>query len=108
MAPIEDGTARSLADTVQKLEAKVKELEYKIDSLQGGSSKSSPSSQEVRMILMGPPGAGMCFQLPMEPFYRSPDQRLTQWPTGKGTQAPNIKERFSCCHLVRSPLKGDF
>lgn len=26
-------------------------------------------------------------------------------PIGKGTQAPNIKERFSCCHLVRIAYK---
>lgn len=24
---------------------------------------------------------------------------------GKGTQAPNIKEKFSCCHLVRPPIR---
>lgn len=23
-------------------------------------------------------------------------------PAGKGTQAPKIKEKFNCCHLVRS------
>lgn len=59
MAPIGDDQARELLDLVQRLDTRVKQLESKIESLQGGSPKPIPSSKEVRMILMGPPGAGM-------------------------------------------------
>jgi len=80
MAPIGDDTQRALEDMVQKLENRVKELENKLENFQGGSSKSTSVGKEVRMILMGPPGAG------------------------KGTQAPKIKERFSCCHLATGDM----
>lgn len=59
MAPIGDDTARALEDLVQKLDQRVKELENKLENLQGGSSKPKSVGEEVRMILMGPPGAGM-------------------------------------------------
>jgi adenylate kinase len=55
MAPIGEGTVQSLQDMVNKLESRVKELE---DKLQGASGGAKPSSEGVRMILMGPPGAG--------------------------------------------------
>lgn len=58
MAPIGDETARALQDLVQKLDQRVKELESKVENLQGGSSKPKSVGEEVRMILMGPPGAG--------------------------------------------------
>jgi len=80
MAPIGDDTARALEDLVQKLDQRVKELENKLENLQGGSSKPKSVGEEVRMILMGPPGAG------------------------KGTQAPKIKEKFSCCHLATGDM----
>jgi adenylate kinase len=44
-----------------------------------GSSSSKPQ-QEMRMVLMGPPGAG------------------------KGTQAPKIKEQFCVCHLATGDM----
>ena len=44
-----------------------------------GSSTSKPQ-QEMRMVLMGPPGAG------------------------KGTQAPKIKEQFCVCHLATGDM----
>lgn len=58
MAPIGDDQARALQEMVQQLQSKVKELEIKVDHLQGGSSKPNGFGKEVRMILMGPPGAG--------------------------------------------------
>jgi adenylate kinase len=97
MAPIGDDTVKALQDLVNKLESRVKELEDKLTHAQGGTK---PTSEEgVRMILMGPPGAGMssrsfCCQLTC----RGPPANF--YFVGKGTQAPRIKERFSCCHLV--------
>jgi adenylate kinase family enzyme len=46
----------------------------------GQSSSSSSNKPELRMILMGPPGAG------------------------KGTQAPKIKKDFCVCHLATGDM----
>jgi adenylate kinase len=53
MAP----TSEDLHDLVAKLEARVKDLEQKL--LHVGASKPTGVLEGVRMILMGPPGAGM-------------------------------------------------
>lgn len=77
MAPIGEKDVQGLTDLVHKLELRVKELEDKLTHASGGPK---PSTDGVRMILMGPPGAG------------------------KGTQAPKIKEKFSCCHLATGDM----
>lgn len=72
MGAIENELKR-LQDVISGLDDRVKNLEQR-------SSGTTPLTTDgIRMILIGPPGAG------------------------KGTQAPNIKEKFSCCHLVRCP-----
>ncbi|PQE22795.1 adenylate kinase protein [Rutstroemia sp. NJR-2017a BBW] len=78
MAPIGDDTVQALQELVNKLESRVKQLEDKLQHASGGPAPSSYES--IRMILMGPPGAG------------------------KGTQAPKIKEKFSCCHLATGDM----
>ncbi|KAF2180181.1 adenylate kinase [Zopfia rhizophila CBS 207.26] len=77
MAPLQDQVVDDLKSLVSKLENRVAELEAKIA---GGESSSSASSEGVRMILMGPPGAG------------------------KGTQAPKIKEKYCVCHLATGDM----
>lgn len=57
MAPIGDDTVQTLQDLVQKLESRVKQLEDKLNHAQAGTTHSTVEG--VRMILMGPPGAGM-------------------------------------------------
>jgi hypothetical protein len=52
MAPITE----DLHELVAKLEARVKDLEAKLFETGGAEKKSTDS---VRMVLMGPPGAGM-------------------------------------------------
>ena len=65
MAPIVDDSVERLKDLVHKLESRVQQLEAKLGD--SGSSPSQPqkpkSNESIRMILMGPPGAGMCGQL---------------------------------------------
>ncbi|RFU32662.1 hypothetical protein B7463_g3659, partial [Scytalidium lignicola] len=78
MAPIGDGAVQALQDMVDKLTSRVKELEDRLQHVSGGTTHSV--NEGVRMVLMGPPGAG------------------------KGTQAPKIKERFSCCHLATGDM----
>ncbi|KAI5927860.1 adenylate kinase-domain-containing protein [Camillea tinctor] len=68
-----DNEFKRLQDVVSSLEDRVKRLEQR-------QSGGSISTESVRMVLMGPPGAG------------------------KGTQAPKIKEKFSCCHLATGDM----
>ena len=61
MAPISDDTVEALRDTIHKLESRVQQLEAKLGHSDGSSSTGSSKKplQSVRMILMGPPGAGL-------------------------------------------------
>jgi len=77
MAPLQDQAVDDLKNLVHRLESRVAELEAK---LTGGESGSSSPSSSMRMILMGPPGAG------------------------KGTQAPKIKEKYCVCHLATGDM----
>lgn len=54
MAPITEQHVESLKDHIHKLEARIWELEQR---LQGGGTKV-PKPDSMRMILIGPPGAG--------------------------------------------------
>ena len=97
MAPITDDIVEALRDTVHKLESRVQQLEAKLGHSDGSSSTSSSRTplQSVRMILMGPPGAGMR-PAPKEAFLS------VSLPVciGKGTQAPKIQDKYCACHLV--------
>lgn len=63
-------------DELSKMRDVITNLESRVKRLEGRQGGGPATAEEIRMILIGPPGAG------------------------KGTQAPKIKERFSCCHLV--------
>lgn len=75
MGAIEDQVQR-LHDVVARLEGRIKDLEVR----HLGGAAGHKTIDEVRMILIGPPGAG------------------------KGTQAPKIKEKFGCCHLATGDM----
>lgn len=55
MAPITEDALSGLKNTIHQLEAKVSELENRLAN--GGKPKSV--AEQMRIILMGPPGAGM-------------------------------------------------
>ena len=57
MAPITDDTVEALRDTIRQLESRVHQLEAKMGG-GDGSSQPKKGSKSIRMILMGPPGAG--------------------------------------------------
>ncbi|KAK4140905.1 adenylate kinase [Dichotomopilus funicola] len=71
-----------LDDEIKRLEGIISTLDGRVRALEtrqvGGSQKKT--AEEIRMILIGPPGAG------------------------KGTQAPKIKEKFNCCHLATGDM----
>ena len=58
MAPLGEQLVDQLRGTVDKLEARVAELEARLHGKAQSVTSSSPSD-EMRIILMGPPGAGM-------------------------------------------------
>lgn len=58
MAPITDDVVSGLKDTIGKLEARVIELESRLT----GGSKPKSVTEQIRVILMGPPGAGMVLE----------------------------------------------
>ncbi|KAJ5220890.1 uncharacterized protein N7469_009777 [Penicillium citrinum] len=76
MAPITEEVVSGLKDTIQKLEDRVVDLENRL--VNGDKPKSI--TEQMRIILMGPPGAG------------------------KGTQAPNIKDKYCVCHLATGDM----
>lgn len=55
MAPVTE----DLHELVSKLEARVQQLEQKLSEASGGSPKPAGDAKGIRMILMGPPGAGL-------------------------------------------------
>ncbi|GAD97323.1 adenylate kinase, putative [Paecilomyces variotii No. 5] len=79
MAPITDETVDGLKNIIHKLEARVEQLEERLTH-GGESSKPRSVAEQMRMVLMGPPGAG------------------------KGTQAPRIKDKYCVCHLATGDM----
>lgn len=55
MAPITQETVDGLKDVISKLEARVAQLE---ERLANNERPQKSVSEQLRMILMGPPGAG--------------------------------------------------
>ncbi|OJD29527.1 adenylate kinase 1 [Diplodia corticola] len=76
MAPTVEQIVDDIKSSIQKLEGRISDLESKVEGK--ASSLTAPSA--MRMILMGPPGAG------------------------KGTQAPAIKDKYCVCHLATGDM----
>ncbi|KAF5673047.1 adenylate kinase 1 [Fusarium heterosporum] len=69
-----------IEDELKQLKDVISTIDTRIKKLESRATGSPVSTEDIRMILIGPPGAG------------------------KGTQAPKIKERFSCCHLATGDM----
>ena len=61
MAPITDDTVETLRNTIHKLESRVQQLEARLGSGDKDASQGSDALRSIRMIIMGPPGAGTKF-----------------------------------------------
>ncbi|KAI9859240.1 MAG: adenylate kinase [Trichoglossum hirsutum] len=100
MAPVADEIVDNLKDLVHKLESRVQQLEARLEH--GGPKPP----RGLRMILMGPPGAGMLVF--SEAFWLDGCSWYLGWLTfgivGKGTQAPKIKDKFCVCHLATGDM----
>lgn len=72
--------AEDLHSIIEKLEARIATLEKNASSALSSATSKKSVSDQLRLILMGPPGAG------------------------KGTQAPAIKEKFNVCHLATGDM----
>jgi adenylate kinase len=60
MAPIKDETVDALRDLVNKLESRIEQLEARLHHAGGDAParRIKGNTDSIRMILMGPPGAG--------------------------------------------------
>ena len=74
---------------------------------------SKTPSQQLRMIIMGPPGSGACSVEPLSRCGCARSDRaarlllrfLRRSPSpGKGTQAPRLKEKYCACHLATGDM----
>ena len=63
MAPITEQHVDSLKDHIHKLESRIYELEQRMAG--GGSSSKDSKSEAMRLILIGPPGAGKFYEIAM-------------------------------------------
>ena len=59
MAPITDETVQALRDTIHKLESRVHSLEARLGVEGSGGSRTDSVLDSIRMVIMGPPGAGI-------------------------------------------------
>lgn len=78
MSNITEETVNGLKDIIGKLESRVEDLESRFHN--NGSGQPKSLSEQMRIILMGPPGSG------------------------KGTQAPALKDKFCVCHLATGDM----
>lgn len=71
------------SEELEYLKSLVAQLNDKIQSLESKAKPAPSPAQQLRTILIGPPGAG------------------------KGTQAPRIRDQFCVCHLATGDMLRD-
>lgn len=81
-------------EKIENLKQQIKDLEARVKELEAKDASTKSASEAMRMILIGPPGAGKQYVVL---------SRAQLTVAGKGTQAPNIRDKYCICHLVRHP-----
>ncbi|GAA5937491.1 hypothetical protein JCM1841_006168 [Sporobolomyces salmonicolor] len=77
---LEQQAVASANDAKAKVGSTVESAKDTVKGAVGGASQTLTPAQHLRLVLMGPPGAG------------------------KGTQAPMIKEKYNVCHLATGDM----
>ncbi|KAG4302163.1 hypothetical protein PCK1_001435 [Pneumocystis canis] len=93
------------------IQRKIQDFQVYFSSFQDNfknSKKKVTSQQELRMILIGPPGSGKLHQrweypYQMDDTHSGKSYKIDQ-NIGKGTQAPKIKKEFCICHLATGDM----
>jgi adenylate kinase len=89
-----------VAEELEYLKSLVAQLNAKIQVLQtrakGERSGEKSPLQQLRTILIGPPGAG-------KSDFSVVGNALILFP-GKGTQAPRVRDEFCICHLATGDM----
>ncbi|BGP14002.1 hypothetical protein JCM10213_005587 [Rhodosporidiobolus nylandii] len=80
---LESQAATSATDAKNKLVDAAADAKDAVAGAVGGAKQQLTPAQHLRLVLMGPPGAG------------------------KGTQAPKIKETYNVCHLATGDMLRD-
>ncbi|GAA5866022.1 hypothetical protein JCM8547_002917 [Rhodosporidiobolus lusitaniae] len=80
---LESQAASSAQDAKAKLVEGVQDAKDAVKGAVTGGKEALTPAQHLRIVLMGPPGAG------------------------KGTQAPTIKEKYNVCHLATGDMLRD-
>ena len=91
-------------EELEYLKSLVSQLNEKIASLEAKSKAPAPKktpAQQLRTILIGPPGAGTYTTVFSA---TSRNRALTRFSPGKGTQAPKIRDEFCVCHLATGDM----
>ena len=67
MAPTEGNEVQSLKELIAKLEARVEQLESRASNTRGETTPKATkgAADSIRMILIGPPGAGIFVPYPL-------------------------------------------
>ncbi|KAM0792475.1 adenylate kinase [Microbotryomycetes sp. NB124-2] len=83
IARLEQQAVQTAGDAKDALKDSANQAKDKLQQVVGEAKDAATPAQTLRMVLMGPPGAG------------------------KGTQAPNIRDKFNVCHLATGDMLRD-
>lgn len=78
---------KQLKDVLGNLDARIKKLEVR-------ATGYAPSTDEIRMILIGPPGAGMSPATRFLPFDGSQSSLTSLFPQARGPRPPRSRSAF--------------
>lgn len=96
MAPVTEEAVNGLKDIIGKLEVRIEDLENRLTN---GSEKPKTLSEKMRIILMGPPGAGMPYCSCSDPFFTASMVVDCVFEQGRVLRLLRSKTNFACATL---------